>query len=100
MPAGGLEHLTRGLAVVREKCGTFVKLFGIDPLERVGHGDVGTCAPIGELGRVGHLLSERVLEGVLLGGVRHSPAEDLKGRQIPKRRGKLRFGHVRDLAQH
>ena len=65
VPAQRLVRVARLLPVVREQGRSLVELVGVQLFEGPRHRRVAALASLQELRVVGHLLGQRVLEGVL-----------------------------------
>jgi hypothetical protein len=64
MPAHRAQRLARLAPVLGDERRVRVRVGRVHRLERLGHAGVQARAPRAELGAVGHLVGQRVLEGV------------------------------------
>ncbi len=99
VPLRGLQALAGGFEVMREERCSLVELAGVDLGDRVGDPVVGPRAPLGELGAVGNLLRQRMLERILGDRIEALRIDELGRDQLPERGSELLLRKLRDPRQ-
>jgi hypothetical protein len=99
VPAGGFQSFPGLFPVTREERCLLIQLVGIECDDRTRSGSVRALPSICELRSVGHLLSERMLEGILRHGVERRLEDELSAFQGLKRFGEIQAGQLGDVLQ-